>query len=826
MAQVKKLSMMVMLSAALVFLIVAAAGLIGYISLRNGKRAVEDLAAQLQAQILSSIQEKLGDYLAMPHRLNRLNADILVQNPAMIEDLERLQPVYIRQLKAFDFVTTVAIGIEQQGNYVGVGRREDGYFGSGLVNQAIDSVYRLYLLDDQGQVIRLLTETPDYDARTRPWYISAVQAGKAVWSPIYIFASGLDIGITAVLPIYDHAGNLIAVHQSALTLDFISNFLNGLQIGKSGQVFLIEQDGMVVASSTSEKVIRKGDKDFERFQATESADPFIRTASAYFRSQFGTINHIPDTFNSNITINGRRYLLSAAKLHDPHGLNWIMIVGLPESDVMEQIDANTRTTVLLCIIASLTAIWLGMIITHRLTSTNQRLELEIAERIQIETALREREALFHGMFDTHSAVMFLLDPANGRILEANQAAVRYYGYSREELQTISIYAINQLDRTAVDQIMNQAKAQQRDHFEFRHRLANGDIRDVEVHTAPVTWQHQTILFSIIHDITARKQAEEALRESEQKYRLLAENVTDVIWTLDFQGRFTYVSPSVKRLRGYTPEEVMQQTLAEALCPGSIEIAVAGLRQTYEMVRTGQQGIRPHRHELEQPCKDGTTVWTEAITSRMYNEQGEFIGILGVTRDISERKRMEAEVVQAKERAEAAERLKSTFFANVSHHLRTPLNVILGFADLMAEDTALSPTYQEYLTLIRQNGKDLLALLNQMLKVAKLDPKEIMTDESSRQLFDLLENQTPQATLTPQPESILGEEEIEALQNRVQELSADVRRRFADATQHLDIALMSQIINQIRQNQPALADTLERLARNFEYETLLNTFNLA
>ncbi|GAK55096.1 multi-sensor hybrid histidine kinase [Candidatus Vecturithrix granuli] len=454
------------------------------------------------------------------------------------------------------------------------------------------------------------------------------------------------------------------------------------------------------------------------------------------------------------------------------------------------------------------------------------LHQEIAERIQIENVLREREALFHGMFNTHSAVMFLLDPANGRIIEANQAAVRYYGYSLEELQTISIYAINQLSRTEVDQIMSQAMAHQRNSFEFRHRLANGYIRDVEVHSAPITWQRQTILFSIIHDITARKQAEEALRESEQKYRLLAENATDVIWTLDLQGRFTYVSPSVKRLRGYTPEEVMQQTLAEALCPGSIEVAVAGLRYTYEIIQTGQQDIRPHRNELEQPCKDGTTVWTEAITSRMYNDQGEFVGILGVTRDITERKRMEAELTRAKDAAENAERVKSTFWANVSHHLRTPLNAILGFAELMAEDATLKPDYQEYLMLIRKSGKDLLALINQMLRVSKLQANELVADQASHQLLDLLENKMPQATLTPQTETILDEKEIETLRHRLQELPEDIRRSFADATQHLDIALMSQIINQIRQNQPALADTLERLARNFEYETLLNTFNLS
>jgi len=182
--------------------------------------------------------------------------------------------------------------------------------------------------------------------------------------------------------------------------------------------------------------------------------------------------------------------------------------------------------------------------------------------------------------------------------------------------------------------------------------------------------------------------------------------------------------------------------------------------------------------------------------------------------------MEAELLRAKEQAETAERLKSTFFANVSHHLRTPLNVILGFTELMAEDATLPPTYQEYLTLIRQNGKDLLALLNQMLKVAKLNPEEITADESSRQLLDLLESQRPQATLTPQPETLLGEEEFKVLRRRVQELPEELRQSFAEAARNLDITRMSQIIDHIRQSQFAIADTLERLTRNFEYETLL------
>ena len=387
----QKLSKLVVLSSAFVVLIVATAGLIGVVSLQNGKHAVEDVAQQLQAQIFVSIREKLGDYLAMPHRLNRLNAAMMAQQPALFEELAGLHPVYLRELQAFETVAFVGIGIAKQGNFAGAARRE-GNFSINLLDRAQDHIYRVSEIDQQGHVLRVLTEMPDYDPRPRAWYQAAGQAGKAAWSPIYIWATGLDIGITAVLPVYDQAGKLLAVHQSVLTLEFIAGFLKGLTIGKSGQVFLMEQDGMLVASSTAEKLIRKGVKDVERFPAAESAEPFLRTASAQLRRQFGDLSHIPDPYNSTITIDGRRYFLSAATLRDPHGLHWIMVAGLPEADVMAQIDRNTRTTMLLCLAASLAAIWLGIIIARRMTAANQRLEREIAERTQAEEALQERTA--------------------------------------------------------------------------------------------------------------------------------------------------------------------------------------------------------------------------------------------------------------------------------------------------------------------------------------------------------------------------------------------------------------------------------------------------
>jgi diguanylate cyclase (GGDEF)-like protein/PAS domain S-box-containing protein len=143
-------------------------------------------------------------------------------------------------------------------------------------------------------------------------------------------------------------------------------------------------------------------------------------------------------------------------------------------------------------------------------------------------------------------------------------------------------------------------------------------------------------------LAASQEARNALRVSEQRHRLLADNASDVIWTMDVKGRNTYVSPSVERLRGYTVAEAMQQTLNEALTPESAKIAQAGMSRALAAIQA-KQPVPNFRAELEQPCKQGGTLWTEVNLSAMQNEAGEFVNFLGVSRDISERKLAELEL---------------------------------------------------------------------------------------------------------------------------------------------------------------------------------------
>jgi len=136
-------------------------------------------------------------------------------------------------------------------------------------------------------------------------------------------------------------------------------------------------------------------------------------------------------------------------------------------------------------------------------------------------------------------------------------------------------------------------------------------------------------------IVRQRRAETALHESEQRHRLLADNTSDVIWTMNLDRRLTYVSPSVEKLRGFTSAEAMQQTLEQSLCASSIPVATEALGKSIAAMAAGLPFIE-FKGELEQRCKDGSTVWTEISTNGILNGQGEFMGIVGVSRNITER----------------------------------------------------------------------------------------------------------------------------------------------------------------------------------------------
>jgi PAS domain S-box-containing protein len=176
---------------------------------------------------------------------------------------------------------------------------------------------------------------------------------------------------------------------------------------------------------------------------------------------------------------------------------------------------------------------------------------------------------------------------------------------------------------------------------------------VEVSMSEITYEGKPSYAVVLRDVTERKRAEEALRKSEEQYRLLADNVADVIWTMDINLQFTYISPSVTRQRGYSVEEAMALGMEGSLTPASLKVAAKAILEGLSAETKGQKDLsRTWTVELEMYCKDGSTIWTEMQATFLRDPDGQAVGILGVARDIAERKRAEGELRRSEQQFRA------------------------------------------------------------------------------------------------------------------------------------------------------------------------------
>lgn len=253
---------------------------------------------------------------------------------------------------------------------------------------------------------------------------------------------------------------------------------------------------------------------------------------------------------------------------------------------------------------------------------------EFAGHKQSENVLRNSEALFRSVFQKHTAVKLLLDPNDGRIVDANEAAVAFYGWPLDELRRMKISDINTLSHEEVMAEIEKVRWQERQFFEFKHRLANKSIRDVAVYSSKIEYAGKDVLHSIIHDISDSKRVEQALRMSEEKYRAIYDNAPISYQALDIEDRFIDVNPHWLKTLGYERNEVIGRWFGDFLHPDF----VARFQQNFpEFKRRGSV----HDVHFRMRHQDGRHIDVSFEGNVGYNSDGSFRQTYCVLKDITE-----------------------------------------------------------------------------------------------------------------------------------------------------------------------------------------------
>lgn len=355
---------------------------------------------------------------------------------------------------------------------------------------------------------------------------------------------------------------------------------------------------------------------------------------------------------------------------------------------------------------------------------NLRLSQEIEAHKNAREQLDEQQRYNRTLSDALPTAIFFKN-TDGVYQNCNEAFAELVGLPKERIIGYTDQDIAQPELAAVyrahDDALYEDGGVQR--YQAIVRDTDDNVREVQFSQAVYCAADGSLqgIIGSAADLSEYKDAKRKAHENEELYRLLADNAGDVIGIVGQDFRYQYISPSVERLLGYPPDEALALRLEDHFLPESFKRLKASMLQGF---MDGLPDAKPHeeavREEYVQIRKDGSTVWTEMVTTPLRDEAGEIHAWIGVSRDITDRKRSESQLIAAKEQAESASRTKSEFLANMSHEIRTPLNGIFGMLQLLAANTHVNDDQQQYINVALESGKSLLTIIEDILELSRFD----------------------------------------------------------------------------------------------------------
>ena len=533
-----------------------------FISSMYGHNAVNNVAHQLQNETTSRVQHYLESFLSLPHKINELNAYAIQNGNLIPDDASSMQQYFLQQVKLQPQVTSIYFG-NSEGGLIGAGREgSEGVFYFTETTGLENGDFQKFGLEEDGSIIPLpLAIVPNFDARTRPWYISASQQKKATWSNIYTLFTGQDLAIAASRPVYSDTNELIGVVSVDIFLSQLSRYLEELSLSPSGRIFIMERSGELVATSTGEPLFYDLDQDGakERLHANESQSTAIRQSNKILLETYGDYKELPDEeIFLEFMMDGEKQFLQFLTVSDDYGIDWIVVVIIPESAFMGQIDAGNQVNMWLIAVTLLVAIGLIILITSRIIHHTTQLD-------------RSAQALAAGEWD------LALDTRTN-IVELNQLAISF----------------------------NKMKEQLR-----------------------------FTLHSLTNEVSERKHAEEALRESETRFRAISESAGDLIYMITTNGVIQFVNERAAQALNLTSQELIGKKISEFF-PSATH------KETWQVFLEVIHDKKPIYTESMAQFPTGD-VWLGTWLTPLTDKEGHVVTILGESRNITQRKKMEQEI---------------------------------------------------------------------------------------------------------------------------------------------------------------------------------------
>jgi diguanylate cyclase (GGDEF)-like protein len=362
------------------------AGLVGYLSYRNSQQSVEDLTNQLMGRVSKQVEQKLISYLAPAHIVNQMNSDAVRRGDLRLdlEKPDRKREKFLWQaMQLYPNLTWNNLG-STKGHGIGIFRpANEPNLQLSVANPATQNLGHYYRFDRHGNAMNrqgkrdlIKVEHPTYDARTRPWYQEAIAAKAPIWTKIYPGFTNGTIFIAASQPLYDQSNKLQGVSGIDISLAAFKDFLVQNPVTASGQIFVMERSGLIVSSSHPHEAIFRlapDPKKPDRVSALDSQNPLTRNIVKSLQQQVGRFSNIQQSQKFQLTYQQQRQFVQVVPFSQGQGLDWLIVIVVPETDVMGKIQTGTKTTIGLCLGAILGVIGVNIWLSQRLIKPIQGL---------------------------------------------------------------------------------------------------------------------------------------------------------------------------------------------------------------------------------------------------------------------------------------------------------------------------------------------------------------------------------------------------------------------------------------------------------------------